>query len=448
MSLVLNVEILGEFKKLTAATQGAQTDLQKMSGAATKVSSGINKAFAAIGIGLSFKVIANELEEATKAAIEDRKSQELLANQLENTIGVTDKQVESIERQIGALQISANVADDQLRPSFAAFVRVTKDSTKAMDLLKLATDVSAGSGKNLESVTMALSKAYQGKMTALTKLGIPMSDSIQNASDYAREMTKLNKLQSDAAYTTGPEHAKAMEKVAAQQEKVNAIAAAGIDWQKDLGDAFANSAEKAANLDPYQRMQIIFGEIQEKLGTALLPVLDDFASWMSSPPGQKTLQEIADAATNVLTELKNTAQWAIANKDWLLPLAAAVGAIGAVSKTIAGVTAALKVATAAQNAFNLSVLRNPYVIAAGGVLAIGAYTAELSSDPITKETKKIIANKDAMIPNLDKYGNPVAPGSTSNVTINVNNPNATASDIIKKLDDYYKATGTRLSPTQ
>ena len=31
------------------------------------------------------------------------------------------------------------------------------------------------------------------------------------------------------------------------------------------------------------------------------------------------------------------------------------------------------------------------------------------------------------------------------VTINVNNPNATASDIIKKLDDYYKATGSRPS---
>jgi hypothetical protein len=31
------------------------------------------------------------------------------------------------------------------------------------------------------------------------------------------------------------------------------------------------------------------------------------------------------------------------------------------------------------------------------------------------------------------------------ITINVNNPNATASDIIKKLDDYYRATGTRLT---
>jgi hypothetical protein len=35
--------------------------------------------------------------------------------------------------------------------------------------------------------------------------------------------------------------------------------------------------------------------------------------------------------------------------------------------------------------------------------------------------------------------------SPSSVTINVNNPNATASDIIRKLDDYYKATGTRLT---
>jgi hypothetical protein len=32
-----------------------------------------------------------------------------------------------------------------------------------------------------------------------------------------------------------------------------------------------------------------------------------------------------------------------------------------------------------------------------------------------------------------------------NTTINVTEPNATASDIIKRLDDYYKATGARLT---
>ena len=293
MSLVLNVEILGEFKNLTAATKGAQTQLQQMNARANKVSAGINKAFAAIGVGFSLAIIKRELEEAAKAAVEDVKSQTLLANQMRNTTNATDEQIKSVEKQINKLQLSASVADDELRPAYATLLRTTKSSTEAMKLLTLATDVSAGSGKGLTAVTMALSKAYQGKMAALTKLGIPMSDSIQNASDYAKEMTKLNKLQNEAIGLTGTDYTKAMEKVAEQQDKVNRIAADGVDWQNDLAKAFAGSAEKAANVDPYQRMQIIFGEMQEQIGMALLPVLNQFSTWLATPEGQEKLAKLS-----------------------------------------------------------------------------------------------------------------------------------------------------------
>jgi hypothetical protein len=301
-------------------------------------------------------------------------------------------------------------------------------------------------------VTAALSKAYQGKFAALTKLGIPMSDSIQNASDYAKEMVKLNRLQADAANTVGPDHVKAMEKVALQQEKVNAIAADGIDWQSDLAGAFANSAEKAANIDPYQRMQIIFGEIQEKLGSALLPVLDQFATWMASPPGQKTLQEVADAASNVLTELTKTAKWAIENKDWLLPLVAGVGVFKTTVTAIGTITAAVNGVTAAVNA--LKIATGGTLLASLGALGIGAVGAGVGGyqqGTTLGKTADIYSGgaKQTTDPfsGLGKIGNNgfVAPKTTPNVTINVTEPKATAADIIRKLDDYYKATGTRLS---
>ena len=136
-------------------------------------------------------------------------------------------------------------------------------------------------------------------MAALTKLGIPMSDSIQNASDYAKEMTKLNKLQTEAANTTGPEHVKAMEKVAAQQEKVNRIAEAGIDWQGDLAKAFAGSAKTAANVDPYQRMKIVIDELKESVGVTLLPVLEKLATWLVTaiPKVQAFFKELMDPTT-------------------------------------------------------------------------------------------------------------------------------------------------------
>jgi hypothetical protein len=377
MSLVLNVEILGEFKKLTAATAGAESQLQTMGKKAANISKSINRAFAGIGLGLSFTLLAREIGEATKAAVEDRKSQDLLANQLENTTNATDAQIKAVEKQIGVLQLTSSIADDKLRPAYAQLLRATGDTTQAMKLLNLATDVSAGSGKDLTSITTALSKAYQGKMSALTKLGIPMSDSIQNASDYAAAMTKLNKLQSEAVGLTGSDYTKAMEKVAEQQDKVNRIAEAGIDWQGDLAAAFKGSAAEAANTDPYQKMQIIFGEIQERIGSALLPVLDDFAAWMSSPPGQAQLKEIADAAKDVLTQLADTAKWAIANKDWLLPLAVGAGAFNTTISAISGITAAVNGVTLAVNALKAaagtSLLAG--LGAAAGVVGVGALGA-------------------------------------------------------------------------
>ncbi len=299
MSLVLNVEILGEFKKLTQATKGAQGDLSTMGKSAQKISAGIGKAFAAIGIGLSFKVIANELQEATKAAIEDRKSQELLALAMINTGKATDASVKAAEQSIAKMQIQAGIADDRLRPAYQKLFIATGDVTRSNELLQIALDASAATGKDLDTVTQAMAKSLAGQDTALTKL-IP---SLRGSK------TPI----------------------------------------EDMAAAFKGASTEAANLDPYQRMQIIFGEIQEKLGTALLPILDKFATWMASPPGQETLQEIADAASNVLTELTNTANWAIKNKDWLLPLVAGVGVFAGTVKAIGTITTAvnaLKTATA------------------------------------------------------------------------------------------------------
>lgn len=413
MSLVLNVEILGEFKKLTQATKGAQGDLNSMGKAATKISAGIGKAFAAIGIGLSFKVITQELQEATKAAIEDRKSQELLALAMINTGKATDASVKAAEQSIAKMQIQAGVADDRLRPAYQKLFIATGDVTKSTDLLQIALDASAATGKDLDTVTQAMAKSLAGNDTALNKL-IPSLRGSKTPID-------------------------------------------------DMAAAFKGASTEAANLDPYQRMQIIFGEIQEKLGTALLPVLDDFATWMASPPGQKTLQEIADAASNVLQELTKTAKWAVDNKDWLLPLVAGAGifkttvaAIGTITAAINGVTAAIGVM---QTAAGASLLAGLGIVGAGAAgSAAGGY---LQGKALAEQSRIYGEGGTRTDPfaGLGKIGSkgyipPVtrmqSPGSSArvaerSVTINVNNPNATASDIIKKLDDYYKATGTRLN---
>jgi hypothetical protein len=400
MSLVLNVEILGEFKRLTQATKGAGGDLTGLGQTASKISSGIGKAFAAIGIGLSFAAITRELKDMTEAAIEDRKSQELLANAMINTVGATEKQIGAAEKAISKLQIQTSVADDQLRPAYQKLFLSTQDVTKSNDLLALALDVSAGTGKGLDVVAQAMAKSLEGNDAALAKL-IPSLKGSKTPLD-------------------------------------------------DLAAAFGGAAEKAADTDPYKRMEIIFGEIQEQLGTALLPVLDDFAAWMSSPPGQKTLQEIADAATNVLKELVGVAKWAIANKDWLLPLVAGIGifkttidGINAVKTSIDATTAAVglfKTATAGTFLASLGIVG----VGAAGSAAGGYFEAKALSERINiysggKRGQEAFEGFRGV---GDILGVPrPSPSAPTNVTLNVNQPSATAADIIKKLDDYYRNTG-------
>jgi len=386
MSLVATVEIIGEFKKLTQATKGAQGDLNTMGKSAQKVSAGIGKAFAAIGIGLSFKVLTQELQEATKAAIEDRKSQELLALAMINTGKATDASVKAAEASIAKMQIQAGIADDKLRPSFQKLFIATGSVTESNKLMQIALDASAATGKDLDTVTQAMAKSLAGNDAALAKL-IPSLKGSKNPIE-------------------------------------------------EMGAAFKGAATEAANLDPYQRMQIIFGEIQEKLGTALLPVLDKFAAWMMSPPGQKALQEIADAASNILTELTATANWAINNKDWLLPLLGGVAAIGGAAKTIAGITVAIKAATAAMALFNATTLLNPLVLAGASALAIlsipGSAPVE-SPRPRQYQFQNAPAIKP--IPPTPKSGFDFGSGRVVQNNITINTPKVNAQDIVNTVNN-------------
>lgn len=319
MSLILGVEILGEYKNLTAATKGAQTQLGALNKRAAKISAGMNKAFAAIGIGFSLRIVTQQLEEAAKAAIDDSKSMNLLALAMENTGKATKDQIAQAEKSINRMQFQAGVADDELRPAYQKLFIATKDVTASNRLLQIALDASAATGKSLDSVSQAMAKSLAGSDTALVKL-IP---SLKGAADPMAELEKL----------------------------------------------FKGAAAEAANTDPYQRMQVIFGEMQEQVGAVLLPVLEEFSQWLATPEGQAKLQEIVNGLKAVIAQGVKLVQWVLDNKDWLVPMVAAIG----------GLTAAWNAATGAVQAYQalagLGALVGGGAVAGGAIGAIGAGAA-------------------------------------------------------------------------
>lgn len=439
MSLVLNVEILGEFRKLTSATQGAQGQLQGLNNKISGFAKSASRAFASIGLGLSFAVIARELTEATKAAIDDRKSQELLATAMLNTGKATDASVKSAEAYISQMQTSAAVADDELRPAYQKLFIATGDVTQSNKLLQIALDASAGTGKSLDAVSQAMAKSLAGSDTALIKL-IP---SLKNSKT-------------------------------------------PID---DLAAAFAGASEKAANLDPYQRMQVMWSDMQEKIGTALLPVLDKLSVWLSSPKGEETIKKVTDAVTEMLGWLTATATWAAENGDWLVPLVTGIASVTAAWKAVTvavnATKAAIALATAAQVAFNAvsgggtgvggvkttgktsapvgnatvgKFLGTPLgrVLGVAGAVASVAiipgstqiYGKDAAGTIVRDSSGKAIAirNPDGSYSSATDYatsGAPAKPGVTNNIVINNNTGTITGSDITGMLNKYSNNTGTQ-----
>jgi len=196
-SLVLNVEILGEFKKLTQATKGAEGKLDKFSRSAKDHSRKINRAFSAIGIGLSLAALTRGLTDSAKAAYEDDRAQKLLATQLQLGAKATDEQIKRSERFITTMQGQTGVLDDNLRPALAKLARGTGSVTKAQKLLKVALDVSKGTGKPLATVVDAISKAYNGNKLSLNKLAPELKNSKDQLGDLANKYKDLATIQAD-----------------------------------------------------------------------------------------------------------------------------------------------------------------------------------------------------------------------------------------------------------
>jgi hypothetical protein len=175
--------------------------------------------------------------DSVKAALEDQKSQVILANSLRNTVGASDAAIASIEDYISKQQLLVNVSDTALRPSLSALLVATKDLTQAQALQAIALDTSAGTGKDLQTVSIAIAKATTGNVGALKKLGIPLSDNIVKTKDFAGAM-------------------------------------------KALEDAYGGAAGALAKTDPLTTLKLAFGEIQETLGYALLPTVKEFANYI------------------------------------------------------------------------------------------------------------------------------------------------------------------------
>jgi hypothetical protein len=173
-SRALTLKLLADVDNFTKGLDKGAKETQTFGDKITKFGKIAGAAFAAAGIA-AVAYAGKLLKDGVESAIADEKANAQLAATLRNVAGATDETIAKTLEYTRATELATGVTEDELRPSLNRLSIATGDVSKAMELQKLALDVSAGSGKSLETVTNALAKAQEGNTASLVRLGIGLS---------------------------------------------------------------------------------------------------------------------------------------------------------------------------------------------------------------------------------------------------------------------------------
>lgn len=252
--------------------------------------------------------------DAVQAAMEDQKSQAILANSLRNTIGATDEAIASTEKYIEKQQMLVGVSDTELRQSLITLTGATRSLSEAQSLQNIALDVAASGYGDVESVSKALAKAYGGNLGALKKLVPGIDASIIKSKDFNKAMEYLSATMGGAAATS------------------------------------ADTLEGRLRI-----LRLSYDEIIESLGYALLPVVQEFAGYLLSdvlPRIQEWVDlnkdKLAAGLRSVADALKTVVEKALALGQWITDNTGKVKAFAILLGTMFAVNAAAKFVLAIQ----------------------------------------------------------------------------------------------------
>ena len=186
---------------LLADVSGFEKGIKKASGSSESFAKKLGRNFALAGAAIGGAAIAFGVD-AVKAFAEDERSQRRLSVAIKNTTKATAKQRKGVEDFIDATQRQYGVVDDELRPAFQRLVQATKSVHKSQELMKVVLDASAASGKSVETVALAISKAYGGNSASLGRLGLGLDSATLKSKNFnliMKELTKITGGQAKAA---------------------------------------------------------------------------------------------------------------------------------------------------------------------------------------------------------------------------------------------------------
>lgn len=470
MSLVLNVEILGEFKKLTAATQGAQNSLSGLQKKASGIARGISRTVGALGLTLGFAAMVRGFKDATDAAEQAQVANDridAIAKSMNEFGAQAEKTTKRIKDYAESQALSLGVDDEVIKATQAkllTFRELTKTADKMNGSFDRATkatiDMAAAGFGSAESNAVALGKALNDPIkgvTALTRMGIQLTKEQRNMvkamvetreasaavavglfedekayNDFLKAQVKAGATAKETADIFKSELTPAQYDLFVQLKTTSDMLGAQDLILKEIESQVGGTA--AATVTSAKRMEIAFGEVQEVVGTVLLPILERFSDWTVKmlPHLQKFFGAMLEAFDNPQV------------KAAFASLEASLGKLGQSISRLFGFTS-----TPEANGF-ISFFT---VLAQTIDVVVKAIDLLVNSIKVAMPTFGLLSGITSGITDYaySQIQTPVAPGRVStpanatttpkNVTININKGNVTAKEIANAVNKGTKTTG-------
>ena len=205
MAADVRIDIAAEFTGKKAFKQ-AETSTDKL----TKNVKGLAKGLLAV---YGAQKLLSYAKASVKAFAEDDKAAKALGTTLKNLGLAYGSNIGTVNGFISRLEMQTGVLDDELRPAMDRLLRATGDVTKSQELLGLALDIAAGTGRSVTQVSQSLQKAYLGQTQALGRLGVGLTRAELSTSTFEQIQERLSVLFAGQASAAADTYAGSLAKL-------------------------------------------------------------------------------------------------------------------------------------------------------------------------------------------------------------------------------------------
>lgn len=196
--------------------------------ATQKLNNSVKSLAKTFGVAFGTAAVVAFGKASVKAFIEDDNAARSLGITLKNLGLETGNTSAYVNEMISNLEKQTGVLDDQLRPAMDRLLRATGSVSKATKLLGLALDISAGTGKDLTTVSQGLQKAFLGNNASLGRLGVGLSKAELTSSSFEEIQVRLAELFAGQASSAAESYAGQLNKLTIAGNNAKEVIGKGI----------------------------------------------------------------------------------------------------------------------------------------------------------------------------------------------------------------------------